>query len=381
MRGAASRRRAVWVALTALVAAGAVAVPVANSLGDGTNEFTQTNLISDIPGVARITDPNLVNPWGQATIGGSPLWVADNGSDVSTLYTGDLKQPDGSLSIPTPAPAGAPLVVNIAGGAPTGTVGNTTGSTTDFLVHTSTGTAPANFIFASENGFITAWSRTVSGTDAQIVGSGAARAVYKGLALATVGPSNYLYATDFRHARIDVFDGDFNRIRFPSGPFARKAFVDPNLPDGFAPFGIQLINNALYVSYAKQDAHRHDDVAGPGNGFVDVFSTSGAMQRRLISGGDLNSPWGLVLAPSTFGGFGDDLLVGNFGDGTIHAYDPNNGTEAGTLTNTDGNTIAINGLWGLRFGNGTFGAPNALVFTAGIADEAHGLLGEIAPAG
>jgi len=157
------------------------------------------------------------------------------------------------------------------------------------------------------------------------------------------------------------------------------AFVDPNIPDGFAPFGIQLINNELYVSYAKQDRHRHDDVAGPGNGFVDVFSTSGVMQSRLISGGDLNSPWGLVLAPSNFGGFSGALLVGNFGDGTIHAYDPNNGTEAGALTNTDGNTIAINGLWGLRFGNGTFGATNALVFTAGIGDEGHGLLGEITP--
>jgi uncharacterized protein (TIGR03118 family) len=304
--------------------------------------------------------------------------VADNGSDSSTLYTGGVNG-----TIPAPAPAAAPLVVGIAGGAPTGTVGNTTGSTTDFLVHTSTGTAAANFIFASENGFITAWSRTVSGTVAQIVGSGAARAVYKGLALATAGTSNsnYLFATDFRHGRIDVFGGDFNRVRFPSGPFSRQAFTDPNLPDGFAPFGIQLINGQLYVSYAKQDIHRHDDVAGPGNGFVDIFSTSGVLETRLISGGDLNSPWGLVLAPPNWGGFGGDLLVGNFGDGLIHAYDPNTGMEAGMLTNTDGNQIAINGLWGLRFGNGTFGAANALVFTAGIADEGHGLLGEITPAG
>jgi uncharacterized protein (TIGR03118 family) len=301
--------------------------------------------------------------------------VADNGSDSSTLYTGGVNG-----SIPVPAPAGTPLVVNIAGGAPTGTVGNTTGSTSDFLVRTKMGTAPANFIFASENGFITAWSKTVSGTVAQVEG-GVRHAVYKGLALAAVGSSNYLYATDFHHGRIDVFDGDFNLVRFPSGSFGRKAFVDPTLPGGFAPFGIQLINGELYVSYAKQDAHRHDDVAGPGNGFVDVFSTSGVLQTRLISRGDLNSPWGLVLAPSTFGGFAGDLLVGNFGDGTIHAYDPVHGTESGALTNTDGNTIAINGLWGLRFGNGTFGGPGDLVFTAGIADEGHGLLGEITPAG
>jgi uncharacterized protein (TIGR03118 family) len=371
-RGSASRRRVVWLALTALVAAGAVAVPIANSLGDTTNEYTQTNLVSDIPGVARITDPNLVNPWGQSEIGTTPLWVADNGSDKSTLYTGGV---NGTI------PVARSFVVNIQDGAPTGTIGNTTGSTTDFLVHTAVGTAPANFIFSSENGEITAWNGTVSGTTASVVGSGAPRAVYKGLALAAVGSSNYLYGTDFRHARIDVFDGDFNLVRFPSGEFPRKAFTDPNLPAGFAPFGIQLINGQLYVSYAKQDAHRHDDVAGPGNGFVDIFATNGVLQTRLISGGDLNSPWGLVLAPATFGGFAGDLLVGNFGDGLIHAYDPVNGTEKGTLTNTDGNPIAINGLWGLRFGNGTFGAPGALVFTAGIADEAHGLLGEITPAG
>jgi uncharacterized protein (TIGR03118 family) len=364
-RGSASRRRAVWLALSALVAAAAVAIPIANSAGAPTNPYTQTNLISDIPGVARITDPNLVNPWGQATIGTSPLWVANNGSDTSTLYTGGV---NGSL--PVPAPATGPLVVNIDGGAPDGTIGNNTGSTTDFLVHTATGTAPANVIFASENGDITAWSGKVSGKEAQIVGSGASRAVYKGLALATVGSSNYLYATDFRHGRIDVFDGDFNRIRFPSGPFARKPFTDPYIPAG-----------ELYVSYALQDAHRHDDVAGPGNGFVDIFSTTGVLQTRLISGGALNSPWGLVLAPASFGGFGGDLLVGNFADGKINAYDPVHGTFEGTLTNTDGNPIAIDGLWGLRFGNGTFGDPGALVFTAGIAAESHGLLGEITPAG
>ncbi len=375
MRGSPSRRRAIWLAVTALVATAAVGVPIANSIGNPANPYTQTNLISDIPGVARITDPNLVNPWGQATIGGSPLWVADNGSDQSTLYTGGV---NGTI------PVASSLVVKIEGGAPTGTVGNTTGSATDFLVHTGMGTAPANFIFASENGFITAWSRTVSGTDAQVEGS-VRHAVYKGLALASVGTSNYLYATNFHSGRIDVYDGDFNPVRFHSGPFARKPFTDPNLPDGFAPFGIQLINGGLYVSYAKQDAHRHDDVAGPGNGFVDVYSTSGVLQTRLISGGDLNSPWGLVLAPPSFGGFAGDLLVGNFGDGRIHAYDAVHGTEAGTLTNTDGNPIAIDGLWGLRFGNGTpttgFGAPGALVFTAGIAAEGHGLLGEITPAG
>jgi uncharacterized protein (TIGR03118 family) len=361
-----------WLALPALVAAAAVALPISAGVGDPPNHYTQTNLVSDIPGVARITDPNLVNPWGQATIGTSPLWVADNNANVSTLYTGGV---NGSN------PKRVPLVVKIAGGAPDGTVGNTTGSTTDFLVHTSMGTAPANFIFASENGDITAWSGAVSGTTARIeFGDGTAN-VYKGLALASAAGSNFLYATNFRQNRVDVFDGAFHRLTFPSGPFAANAFTDPNIPAGFAPFGIQLINGSLYVSYAKQDAAKHDDVAGPGNGFVDVFNTSGVLQTRLIRRGALNSPWGLVLAPSTFGGFAGDLLVGNFGDGRIHAYDPVHGTLLGTLTNSDGNAIVIDGLWSLRFGNGTFGDPSALVFAAGIVDESHGLLGEITPAG
>jgi uncharacterized protein (TIGR03118 family) len=354
------------------VAAVAVGLPIAASLGQTPNQYTQTNLISDIPGVARITDPNLVNPWGQATIGGTPLWVANNNSNTSTLYTGGV---NGSI------PSAVPLVVRIVGGTPTGTVGNTSGSTTDFLVGTPLRTAPANFIFASESGNITAWSHAVSGTFAQIVfRGGSGKNVYKGLALASAGGENFLYATNFRAGRIDVFDGGFNRLTFPSGPFGAQAFTDPGIPAGFAPFGIQLINGELYVSYAKQDKAKHDDVAGLGNGFVDVFSTDGVMQTRLISRGALNSPWGLVLAPSTFGGFGGDLLVGNFGDGMIHAYDATTGAPQGTVTNTDGNPIAIQGLWGLRFGNGTFGGPNDLVFTAGIAGESHGLLGEITPA-
>jgi uncharacterized protein (TIGR03118 family) len=364
--------RARWLALPLAVAAVGAGLPIAASLGQTPNQYTQTNLISDIPGVARITDPNLVNPWGQSEIGGSPLWVADNNSKVSTLYTGGV---NGST------PSIVPLVVKIVGGTGTGTVGNTTGSTTDFLVHTPRGTAPANFIFDSESGNVTAWSGRVSGKVATNEFRGGSAAVYKGLALASVGTDNFLYATNFRARRIDVFDGSFHRMKFPSGPFGAGAFRDPGLPPSFAPFGIQLINGELYVSYAKQNAQKHDDVAGPGNGFVDVFDTDGVLKTRLISRGALNSPWGLVLAPSTFGGFGGDLLVGNFGDGTIHAYDPATGAPQGTVSNTDGNPIAIDGLWALRFGNGTFGGPNDLVFTAGIVGESHGLLGEITPAG
>ena len=345
-------------ALATFAAAMAVAIPVASSAGSTANQYQQTNLISDIPGVARITDPNLVNPWGQAAGPTSPLWVADNGTNVSTLYTGGV---DGSI------PAIVPLVVSIPGGAPTGVVFN---PTTDFVVHTQRGSAPANFIFDSEAGRITAWSNKVSGTTAQTKFV-SRNAVYKGLALASVHRRNFLYAANFRAGRIDVFNARFKKVRL-SG-----RFQDAMIPAGFAPFDIQLLDGRLYVSYAKQDAARHDDVAGPGNGFVDVFDTSGRLLRRLISRGDLNSPWGLALAPAMFG----DLLVGNFGDGTIHAYDPMTGALKGQLTNTDGNPIQINGLWALRFGNGTFASPDTLVFTAGIGDESHGLLGEISPAG
>lgn len=357
------RGRARWGGVLAGVTLlGILAIPVAASFGSGGGQYQQTNLISDIPGVARITDPNLVNPWGQAASPTSPLWVADNGTNVSTLYSGGVA---GSI------PQIVPLVVNIPGGAPTGVVFN---QTSDFVVHTSMGSAPANFIFDSEAGVITAWSKTVSGTKAKVEFT-KRHAVYKGLALASAGGANYLYAADFHKGKIEVFNSSFKKVRLPG------RFQDAGIPRGFAPFDIQLLGDQLYVSYAKQDAARHDDVAGLGNGFVDIYDTSGNLVRRLISRGDLNSPWGLALAPAGFGAFAGDLLVGNFGDGMIHAYDPTTGAEQGQLINTDRNPIAINGLWGLRFGNGTFASDTTLVFTAGIGDESHGLLGEIAPAG
>ncbi len=361
--GGLGRRRRVWWggALCAAIAVTAVGIPVATAADP--SQYQQTNLISDIPGVARITDPNLVNPWGQAASPSSPLWVADNGADVSTLYRGGV---DGSI------PAIVPLVVSIPQGAPTGAVFN---STSDFTVHTSAGSGPALFIFDSESGVLSAWAgQTVSGEMAQVEFANK-RSVYKGLALASIGKHVFLYAANFSKARIDVFNGRFNRVKFPGG------FKDRQIPAGFAPFDIQLLDGKLYVSYAKQDSAKHDDVAGPGNGFVDVYDTSGRLLNRLISHGDLNSPWGLVIAPpSGFGAFSGDLLVGNFGDGAIHAYDPVTGAAKGQLMNTDGNPIQINGLWALRFGNGTFGATDTLVFTAGIGDESHGLLGEIAAA-
>jgi uncharacterized protein (TIGR03118 family) len=343
------------------VVVGAAAIPVVASAGTGTS-YQQTNLISDIPGVARITDANLVNPWGQAASPTSPLWVADNGTNVSSLYTGGV---NGSI------PTIVPLVVSIPEGAPTGVVFNPTG---DFVVRTAAGAAPANFIFDSEAGRITAWSKAVSGTQASTEFR-SKDGVYKGLALASAGGAHYLYAANFHESRIDVLDSHFQKVSLSGG------FTDPDIPAGFAPFDIQLLNGGLYVTYAKQNAARHDDVAGPGNGFIDVYDTSGHLLRRLVSHGALNSPWGLTLAPASFGAFGGDLLVGNFGDGAINAYDPNTGAAKGHLTNADGNPIQIDGLWALRFGNGTFATHDTLVFTAGIGGEGHGLLGEITPAG
>jgi uncharacterized protein (TIGR03118 family) len=328
----------------------------------GRNEYRQTNLLSDIPGVARNTDPNLVNPWGMAAGPTTPIWVSDNGTDKTTLYSGAIA---GSPLLP------AALVVGIPNGEPTGQVFN---PSTDFVVSNGAAHGAALFIFASESGSITGWNPGVPApapsTSAQ-VGITVPDAVYKGLAITTGSHGDFLYAANFHSGTIDVFNGSYQLVH-RSG-----SFTDPSLPSGYAPFNIQNIGGRLYVTYAKQDAAKHDDVAGAGHGFVDVFDLRGHLVQRLVSRGQLNSPWGLAIAPSGFGRFSGDLLVGNFGDGTINAYNPNTGHFIGQLKNEDGNVIAINGLWGLRFGNGTAGSATTLVFTAGIADEAHGLMGTI----
>lgn len=319
--------------------------------GKGANVYKKRNLVSDIDGVARISDANLVNPWGLAFGPATPAWVADNGTDVSTLYSGGVRK-----SIPVTLP----LVVGIPGGAPTGVVFN---ATPGFKVNG----AAAHFIFDSEAGTITAWNAgTQAVTEATTPG-----AIYKGLAIASKGSATMLYAANFHAGTIDVFNDSFAPVTVPGG------FADPNLPAGFAPFNIQEIAGRLVVAYAQQDADAEDEVAGAGLGFVDVFDTSGHLLRRLVSQGALNAPWGLAVAPRHFGPFSGDLLVGNFGDGAINAYDPRTGAFRGTLQNKDGNQIKINGLWALRFGNGVIGTPQTLLFTAGIGDEDHGLFGEI----
>lgn len=357
-RSVAARGLATLAALGALAA---LLLPGGAAAGARNHRtvYRQLNLISDIAGVARITDPNLVNPWGMAASPTSPLWIADNGADVSTLYTGGVH---GSI------PQIAPLVVDIPGGAPTGIVFN---PTSGFPVTMGGTTGPSTFIFDSEAGVISAWMRTNPlQPQAQQVAA-TPGAVYKGLAIATSSKGPLIYASNFHAGSIDTFDQNFQPVTTAGG------FTDPNIPAGFAPFGIQALNGRLYVTYAKQDADKHDDVAGPGNGFVDVYDSDGHLLRRLVSGGDLNSPWGLVIAPRNFGAFGGALLVGNFGDGAIHAYDPRTGAELGQLMNSDGNPIAIDSLWALRFGNGVTGTPDSLLFTAGIGGEGHGLFGEI----
>jgi uncharacterized protein (TIGR03118 family) len=335
----------------------ALAVP---AVAQARNAYRQTNLVSDQPGHAQVTDPNLVNSWGIAAGPQTPLWVADNGTDVATIYPGAV----GGMPISI-----APLVVGIPGGAPTGQVYNPTGA---FKVN---GT-PAAFIFDSEAGAISAWPPvmpfpTSATTEATVSG-----AIFKALALATVrGWGPVLYAADFHNNAIDVFNGGFHMVN------THGRFQDRRLPARYAPFNVQILGGKLYVTYAKQDPAAMDELHGPGLGFLDVYTKKGVLIRRLVSRGALNAPWGLVRAPGGFGPFSHALLVGNFGDGHIHAYDSESGKLLGTLRRPNGRAITNPGLWGLRFGNGVTGGRRTLLFSAGIDDEAHGLLGAIRHAG
>jgi len=337
--------------------------------------FRQVDLVSDQPGVAPLTDPDLVNAWGlSATPGtdaapGSPLWVSDNGADETTLYTGAS----------TTAVTKAALVVAVSSGAPTGQVFNT--DATGFVVHDNQGhSGAARFIFVSENGGIDGWNPAVgarspgtTSTVTEVAVQNGANAVYKGLAIATASNGHtYLYAANFRSGRVEAYDNTFTPVELPGG-----LFVDPRIPAGYGPFNVQELGGKLYVAYAKQDATLRDDVAGQGHGFVDVFTTDGAFVRRLVTRGVLNSPWGLALAPADFGRLGGALLVGNFGNGRINAFNAKTGTYLGQLRRPDGRPIAIDGLWALRFGNGNAAKTTELLFSAGPDGESHGLLGKI----
>lgn len=366
------RATAAIAALPVLLAAGATSASAAVAVADS---FVVTKLVSDQPGVAATTDPNLVNPWGLVASATGPWWASDNGTGLSTLYSGAGGIIPLVVAVPAPAAAPAGLVPGASGIVFNGG--------TSFVVSNGTTSGPAAFIFSTEDGTISGWSPAVDRTHAiRTVDNfgGGTGAVYKGLALASNSQAQQrLFATNFRSGRIDVFDTAFKPVRL-----APSAFVDPFLPDNFAPFGVASIQGNLFVTYAKQNATRDADVAGPGNGFIDVFNTDGRLLRRFASRGALNSPWGLAVAPASFGSVGGDLLVGNFGNGRIHAFelDAERGRAdfAGTLSDANDHAIVIDGLWALQFGNGAASGPaTTLFFTAGPNNQTHGLFGSLVP--
>ena len=332
-----------------LLVLGAALFTVASARAD---TYSWTNFQSDIPGVAQHVDPNLVNPWGMAASANGVIWVSDNGTGVSTLYNQDGTARSLIVQIPTAAR-------NREGGNPTGVVFN---STTSFQVTKNGSSAPAVFIFVSEDGSISGWNPQLDQTHAIIAvdngtNRGVNRAIYKGATLVVANGHNFLYATDFHTGKVQTYDENFHQVN-PNG------FADPSLPAGYAPFGIRNFNGEIFVTYAKQDHQREDDVACDGCGFVNVFDTSGNFLRRLISNGNLNAPWGLALVDG-------ELWVGNFGDGMINNYDPVSGAFIETLMRADGTPLQFDGLWDLLpLGNGVY-------FTAGLADEEHGLFGLI----
>ncbi len=334
----------------------------------GRNAYAVTPLVTDTGAGGTHADANLVNGWGVAFNPTGPVWIADNGSGKSTLYDGTGNPIPLVVGIPAAPSRGA------AWGSPTGIVFN---GSSQFVVSSGTGktltAAPAKFLFASEDGIISGWAPSVDLHNARIAVDNSARAaVYKGLAQSGSGATLQLYATDFHNRRIDVFDGNFQPVDLPG------AFHDPDAPADYAPFGIQNINGDLYVTYAKQDSAQHDDVAGAGLGFVDVYDPMGRLITHFAAHGALNAPWGLALAPRSFGRFGGALLVGNFGDGVVNAYDARTGEPLGKLRRKDGQVIHIDGLWGLAFGNGVDAQPvDTLFYAAGPGGEQHGAYGAI----
>jgi uncharacterized protein (TIGR03118 family) len=317
-------------------------------------EVSVTGLVTDdqTANAAQITDPTLLNGWGISMSPTSPFWVSSNGGGVSEVYRVDPV---------TQAVTKAPLTVAIPGaGNPTGQVFNSGAGAGQF-----NGNA---FLFVSEDGTVSGWRGSL-GTTAETLAT-ASSAIYKGSALATIGGDTYLYAADFHNGGIAVFKGT------SGAPALSGSFVDPSLPSGFAPFNVQMLGGSLFVTYAEQTPGSGDETAGPGLGFVDRYDLQGNLLGRVASGGVLNAPWGLAIAPSSFGALAGTLLVGNFGDGRISAYDLSTNSFVGQLDGTDGNPLAIEGLWGLSVGNdGGAGSSQDLYFSAGPGDESHGLFG------
>jgi len=324
-----------------------------------TNSYQQTNLVSDMAGVANNTDPNLINPWGISFFPGQPFWVADNKSGFSTIYDANgVAQSPSPVLIPVPPGDASPAT-------PTGTVIN---QTDGFKVNGF----PSQFLFDTQDGTISGWY--LSGNAILVVNRASTGAVYTGLAMITNATGSFLLATNINSGQIDVFDSNFNLTTLTG------SFTDPTLPAGYAPFGIQPIGSQVFVTYALQNAARNGATAGAGNGYVSVFDVNGNFVNRFASAGTLNAPWGVVQASANFGSFSNDILIGNFGDGTINAFDPASGNFLGQLKDQTGAVIKNGALWALVFGAGGTGDPDTLYFTAGFADGGHGLFSALAAA-
>ena len=382
------RRTLSAAAIIALCVGAVAAVRAADDdpgKGPGTDRFVVTNLTSDLAGVAANTDPVLQNAWGVTfTPGASPFWISDNATGCSTLYDGaGVPQ---ALRVKIPLPGGTvPATAcvhndpnnpsNPTPATPTGLVWN---PTTTFRVPGTT--LAATFIWSTEDGTIAAWTGGLTPPDQAVLAvDKSGSAIYKGLVFGTNPHGVFLYATNFKAGTIDVFAPNASAgYRAATSSEVEGSFSDPNIPAGFAPFGIENINGDLFVTYAKQDTTLHDDVAGPGNGFVNVFDTSGHLLRRFASRGPLNSPWGVTRASFAFGRFSGDILVGNFGDGQINVFD-SEGKHRGPLKDANGKPIVIEGLWKLTLGGGRNSSSDTLYFTAGPNDESDGLFGTITP--
>jgi len=363
-----ARRILALLATGGLLLVGAAPAMAANI--NSQNSYLVTNLQSDVQGRAMFQDTDLVNGWGITAGPTTPWWVADNGTHKSTLYNGNTGVKN--LNV----------IVNVAGANnepadPTGVVFN--GVASDFRLDPASATSGARFIFDGEDGAISGWAGGAASTVKFTSSNGA---IYKGLAIGTSNGQQYLYANDFHNNHVDVIDATWTEQHWAG------AFVDPGIPSGYAPFGIQNIGGHIFVTYAKQDADAEDEVAGPGFGFVSEFGTDGSFIGRVASGGALNAPWGLAMAPNDWERFGGHLLVGNFGDGRINGFRPTDtGWEArGHLKDAASHPIFIDGLWGIGFGNnngsnnGQSGSDHNLYFAAGPDDEAHGLFGSISAA-
>ena len=323
--------------------------------GSGTR-VVQSNIVSDIPGMATLTDPLLVNPWGMSFLPTSPLWTSNQGTGTASLFSG---------APPAVPPAIVPLVVTIHGGPPTGQVSNTT---TGFPVTGSLGTGTARFIFATLGGAISAWTPAAEATDSVVVASPPG-AAYTGLTMINTPSGPELLAANFAQGRIDVFDSSFHLLTTP------RLFRGVNIPKGFAPFNVQALGNFVYVAYAKVDPATGRSVDGRGLGFVTRFTVDGMHWKRIAARGELNAPWGLALVPAGFGSLTGKLLIGNFGDGHIGVYEPNKWQFRDFLRGENGRPVQIERLWALLPGTATTGGTDAIWFSAGIGNETHGLVG------